>query len=136
MSEPLEEYKTLLGKYYALAKLTESEMNGALNDLSSAINHMNSSIDYMRAQTAMRHKINQWIHDYGDLYHFNCQCKKCLTLTREINQLTTTIMELNHQSCLLIQNAHQYLTKAKSLHQQATTLKRRYDHCLQPENEE
>ena len=136
MSEPLEEYKTLLGKYYALAKLTESEMNGALNDLSSAINHMNSSIDYMRAQTAMRHKINQWIHVYGDLYHFNCQCKKCLTLTREINQLTTTIMELNHQSCLLTQNAHQYLTKAKSLHQQATTLKRRYDHCLQPENEE
>ncbi len=134
MERPLTEYRTLLSKYYGLVELTDAELNEAIENLSAAIENIESAMDYIKAQKVMRDRINCWIENYGDLYGFNCNCPQCCQLANELNRLTTTMMNLDYQALIASKNACCCLKNSRTINHQSTTLKRKYDTCIQPNN--
>jgi len=134
VAKPIDEYNELIRKYYGLIELTDSELNEAIEQLSSAIDNLESIMDYIRAQKVIRDRINCWIKNYGDLYDFNCHQSKCNVIRNEISRLTQMMTSLDYQTLITLKKVYPCLVQLQNINHQVTTLKRKYDKCIEPTN--
>lgn len=134
MAKPIDEYNELIRKYHGLIELTDSELNEAIEQLSSIIDNLESVMDYIRAQKVMRDRINCWVENYGDLYDFNCHQSKGNVLGNEISRLTQMMISLDYQALIALKKIYPCLVQLQNINHQATTLKRKYDKCIEPTN--
>lgn len=133
MTKRIEEYETLLKKYYALQQLIDEDFLEALEDLESAISYIESSLNYIKCQKVIRSKMNGWLREYGDMYDFNPKCPRCTQLANEIKCLTSELVTLDNQAYCMSKNAKKTLNKAKNINAKLSKLKREYNNCIAPD---